>query len=208
MFLNQMYSRTYYNAENDEIKNFLLHRSDNNHIHRRDVALGGLAAKTEMDEKQPGVALTHDPTAGLDIEQIQADEAKAAREAAERRAQGIAPGLERFLPQDPNLRQRVILHQEVQELMFQRRVEGNRDELMQRLNNLVQRLGQFAGPAPLGQAPPQPPPLPAPIPVQGPAPPPPPPLPAPIPVQGRAPGLIVPQIFHAAQAALQPPIAH
>jgi hypothetical protein len=171
----------------------LFDRSDNNSIHNRDVALGGLAAKTEMDQQQPGVALKHDPTAGLNIEQVQADEARIAREAAEARAHGLPPGLAGFVPQDPLQRQQMVHQQELMELLIQQRAaanalgaQGNRAEFLQRIDVLMQRLRQHQLPPP-GQ-PGQNPAAPA-APIQA--------------VQGQAPQ---PRRL-VAQAAAQPPIA-
>ncbi len=62
----------------------LIDRSNNDAVHNRDVVLGGLAAKAEMDAQHPEVVLKNDPTAGLDLNQVRADEARAARDAAER----------------------------------------------------------------------------------------------------------------------------
>ena len=44
--------------------------SDSNSIHDRDVALGALEAKNEMDKEQPQVALKHDPTQGIDLDKV------------------------------------------------------------------------------------------------------------------------------------------
>lgn len=159
-----------------------------------------------MDQQQPGVALKHDPTAGLNIEQVQADEARIAREAAEARAHGLPPGLAGFVPQDPLQRQQMVHQQELMELLIQQRAaanalgaQGNRAEFLQRIDVLMQRLRQHQHPQPgQGQVPPPPPPLgqPGQIPAAPAA-----PIQA---VQGQAPQ---PRRL-VAQAAAQPPIAH
>jgi hypothetical protein len=50
--------------------NNTLPRSDNNSIHDREVALGALEAKNEMEKEQPQVTLKHDPTAGINLDQV------------------------------------------------------------------------------------------------------------------------------------------
>jgi hypothetical protein len=87
--------------------------SDNNSVHDRDVALGALEAKNEMDKEQPEVTLKHDPTAGLNLDQVRVEKAKKNGGAAAANAAGqdFPPGLEGFLPQDPFERERMIEEQ-------------------------------------------------------------------------------------------------
>jgi hypothetical protein len=140
----------------------LIDRSNNDAVHNRDVVLGGLAAKAEMDEQHPDVVLRNDPTAGLDLDQVRADEAR-----AERRAQGAAPdeagddgleGLRRIL-EDMQRR-----HEQMRRIIedFRRRREDRRN---------LQRHGQAPPPPPPAPQPPQAPPPPAPAPQVAPQPP-------------------------------------
>ncbi len=86
--------------------------SDNNSVHDRDVALGALEAKNEMDKEQPEVTLKHDPTAGLNLDQVRVEKSKkTGGAAANAAAQDFPPGLEGFLPQDPFERERMIEEQ-------------------------------------------------------------------------------------------------
>ena len=94
--------------------------SDNNSVHDRDVALGALEAKNEMDKEQPEVTLKHDPTAGLNLDQVRVEKSKKAKGAAANAAEeDFPPGLEGFLPQNPFERERIIEEQRRIERLIQ-----------------------------------------------------------------------------------------
>ena len=87
-------------------------RSDNNTIHDREVALGALEAKNEMEKEQPEVKMRHDPTAGIDLERVVADRIQEqCQQDGRRHNNDLPPGLEDFLPQDPRERERMIAEQ-------------------------------------------------------------------------------------------------
>ena len=77
------------------------------------MALSALEAKNEVEKDQPKIALKHDPTAGLNLEQAVADKmaAQRKREDLAKAADAFPPGLEAFLPQDPVERERAIARQ-------------------------------------------------------------------------------------------------
>jgi hypothetical protein len=141
----------------------LIDRSNNDAVHNRDVVLGGLAAKAEMDEQHPDVVLRNDPTAGLDLDQVRADEARAERDAAERRA---APDVAEDDAMFEGFR-RIL--EDIQRMNddFRRRREDRRRRREDRQRRREDRRNLRLH----GQAPPPPPP--APQPAQAPPPPPP-----------------------------------
>jgi len=100
-------------------------RSDNNTIHDREVALGALEAKNEMDKEQPEVKMKHDPTAGLDLDKVVADRRREQRQNEHRRQNDLPPGLEGFLPQDPLERERMIAEQHRIEQIIRRGGDPN-----------------------------------------------------------------------------------
>ena len=112
---------------------FLFFRSDNNSIHDREVALGALEAKNEMEKEQPEITLKHDPTAGMNLEKVIADkradmrrrENHGAAAAAAAVVNDFPPGLEAFLPQDPMERERMIAEQRQIEQLIRRGGDRN-----------------------------------------------------------------------------------
>merc|ERR1719511_555072 len=77
--------------------------SNNKEVHQREVAQTAIEAKKKMDDENPNGKLKHDPTSGIEmpVNREQQPQLHGVQD-------GIPPGLEGIMPEDPIERRRLL----------------------------------------------------------------------------------------------------